>query len=203
MKLKNIIMKIYINDNELDFTLENENTCGDVLNQIQIQFEKDNATIIGINIDGKNISVEEIDSLSQVGIEDVEIIKIIAVSAEHIKETLIALSYNFDKINQGFEDFPVLLQGNNMVKVSEVLKNFADDFDLLCRTVSLTALFPEYFADIKIEENSLVDFIKEFSPFLEDFENAIKENDTVTIGDIAEYEIKPRLESYCNIMKEV
>ena len=196
-------MKIYINDNELDFTLENENTCGDVLNQIQIQFEKDNATIIGINIDGKNISVEEIDSLSQVGIEDVEIIKIIAVSAEHIKETLIALSYNFDKINQGFEDFPVLLQGNNMVKVSEVLKNFADDFDLLCRTVSLTALFPEYFADIKIEENSLVDFIKEFSPFLEDFENAIKENDTVTIGDIAEYEIKPRLESYCNIMKEV
>ena len=69
--------------------------------------------------------------------------KIIAVSAEHIKETLIALSYNFDKINQGFEDFPVLLQGNNMVKVSEVLKNFADDFDLLCRTVSLTALFPE------------------------------------------------------------
>lgn len=196
-------MKIYINDNELDFTLENEKTCGDVLNQIQIQFEKDNATIIGINIDGKNISVEEIDSLSQVGIEDVEIIKIIAVSAEHIKETLIALSYNFDKINQGFEDFPVLLQGNNMVKVSEVLKNFADDFDLLCRTVSLTALFPEYFADIKIEENSLVDFIKEFSPFLEDFENAIKENDTVTIGDIAEYEIKPRLESYCNIMKEV
>ena len=196
-------MKIYINDNELDFTLENEKTCGDVLNQIQIQFEKDNATIIGINIDGKNISVEEIDSLSQVGIEDVEIIKIIAVSAEHIKETLIALSYDFDKINQGFEDFPVLLQGNNMVKVSEVLKNFADDFDLLCRTVSLTALFPEYFADIKIEENSLVDFIKEFSPFLEDFENAIKENDTVTIGDIAEYEIKPRLESYCNIMKEV
>ena len=196
-------MKIYINDNELDFTLENEKTCGDVLNQIQIQFEKDNATIIGINIDGKNISVEEIDSLSQVGIEDVEIIKIIAVSAEHIKETLIALSYNFDKINQGFEDFPVLLQGNDMVKVSEVLKNFADDFDLLCRTVSLTALFPEYFADIKIEENSLVDFIKEFSPFLEDFENAIKENDTVTIGDIAEYEIKPRLESYCNIMKEV
>lgn len=196
-------MKIYINDNELDFTLENEKTCGDVLNQIQIQFEKDNATIIGINIDGKNISVEEIDSLSQVGIEDVEIIKIIAVSAEHIKETLIALSYDFDKINQGFEDFPVLLQGNNMVKVSEVLKNFADDFDLLCRTVSLTALFPEYFADINIEENSLVDFIKEFSPFLEDFENAIKENDTVTIGDIAEYEIKPRLESYCNIMKEV
>lgn len=196
-------MKIYINDNELDFTLENEKTCGDVLNQIQIQFEKDNATIIGININGKNISVEEIDSLSQVGIEDVEIIKIIAVSAEHIKETLIALSYDFDKINQGFEDFPVLLQGNNMVKVSEVLKNFADDFDLLCRTVSLTALFPEYFADIKIEENSLVDFIKEFSPFLEDFENAIKENDTVTIGDIAEYEIKPRLESYCNIMKEV
>lgn len=196
-------MKIYINDNELDFTLENEKNCGDVLNQIQMQLEKDNATIIGIKVNKKNISVDEIDSLSQVSIDDVEIIDLLAVAAVDIKGTLSALAYNFEKINQGFEEFPVLLQGNNMGKVSEVLKNFADDFDLLCKTISLTPLFPEFFADIKIEEKNLLEFIKEFSPFLEDFETAIKENDTVTIGDIAEYEIKPRLETYCNIMKEV
>lgn len=46
-------MKIYINDNELDFTLENEKNCGDVLNQIQMQLEKDNATIIGIKVNKK------------------------------------------------------------------------------------------------------------------------------------------------------
>mgnify|MGYP003295682591 CR=1 FL=1 len=100
--------------------------------QEQMQLEKDNATIIGIKVNKKNISVDEIDSLSQVSIDDVEIIDLLAVAAVDIKGTLSALAYNFEKINQGFEEFPVLLQGNNMAKVSEVLKNFAEDFDLLC-----------------------------------------------------------------------
>lgn len=34
-----------------------------------------------------------------------------------------------------------------------------------------------------------------FLPILSDFENALKTSDTVGIQDIAEYEIKPRLDS--------
>ena len=72
----------------------------------------------------------------------------------------------------------------------------------MCHVISLTPLFPETFNNIKIDDKNFSDFIKEFSPFLVDFENAIKENDTVTIGDIAEYEIKPRFESLINVIKE-
>ena len=43
-------MKIFINDNELDFSLENEKVCGEILNQLQVEFEKDNGQSIQLNI---------------------------------------------------------------------------------------------------------------------------------------------------------
>ena len=57
-------MKIYINNQELDFSLENEKNCGDILNQLEIEFEKNNGTIFNININGKEIKAEEIDEYS-------------------------------------------------------------------------------------------------------------------------------------------
>ena len=58
-------MKIFINDNELDFSLENEKVCGEILNQLQVEFEKDNGTIFKIIIDGVEITADEIEKYSQ------------------------------------------------------------------------------------------------------------------------------------------
>ena len=196
-------MKIFINDNELDFSLENEKVCGEILNQLQVEFEKDNGTIFKIIIDDVEITAEEIENYSQKSIDEVNTINIIAVYAEDIKISLKDLALEIESLNQSFEELPVYLQGNNQSKVPEILTKFADTFSILCRLISLTALFPEYFEDIKIDDKNLSDFIRDFSPFLEDFENAIKDNDTVTIGDIAEYEIKPRFESFCEVIKEI
>jgi hypothetical protein len=196
-------MKIFINDNELDFSLENEKVCGEILNQLQVEFEKDNGTIFKIIIDDVEITAEEIENYSQKSIDEVNTINIIAVYAEDIKISLKELALEIESLNQSFEELPVYLQGNNQSKVPEILTKFADNFSILCRLISLTALFPEYFENIKIDDKNLSDFIRDFSPFLEDFENAIKDNDTVTIGDIAEYEIKPRFESFCEVIKEM
>ena len=196
-------MKIFINDNELDFSLENEKVCGEILNQLQVEFEKDNGTIFKIIIDDVEITAEEIEKYSQKSIDDVNTINIISVYAEDIKISLKDLALEIESLNQSFEELPVYLQGNNQAKVPEILTKFADNFSILCRLISLTAVFPEYFENIKIDDKNLSDFIRDFSPFLEDFENAIKDNDTVTIGDIAEYEIKPRFESFCEVIKEM
>ena len=37
------------------------------------------------------------------------------------------------------------------------------------------------------------DFFQDFMPILSDFEQAVESGDTVLIGDLAEYEISPRL----------
>jgi len=196
-------MKIYINDDELDFTLENEKTCGDVLNQLQIELEKNNGTIFNITINEKEINAEEIPEISLKDLSEIDTIKLITVFSQDIKNSLIELSSKIENLNKDFEELPVYLQGNNQSKVPEILTKFADTFDNLCRLVTLTALFPNDFQNIIIEGVNLSDFIKDFAPFLEDFEKAIIDNDTVTIGDIAEYEIKPRFEAFCDVIKEI
>ena len=195
-------MKIFINDEELDFTLENEKTCGDILNQLEIEFEKNNGTIFSIKINDKEIGAEEIETISAKPIEEIEKINIVSIFASDIIQTFKTLCPKIEEINKDFEDLPIYLQGTNQGKIPGILTKFADIFDNLCNVISLTPLFPESFNNIKIDDKNFSDFIKEFSPFLADFENAIKENDTVTIGDIAEYEIKPRFESLINVIKE-
>ena len=196
-------MKIYVNDMELDFSLENEKTCGDILNQLEIEFEKNNGTIFSIKINDNDINAEKIDEIYLKPIEEIDSIKVISIFAQDIIDSLKSLSTEIEELNSDLEQIPVYLQGNSQSKVPVILTKFADIFDNLCHIISLSAIFPNIFDKVQIENMSISDFIKDFGPLLEDFENAIKENDTVTIGDIAEYEIKPRFESLVSTVKDL
>lgn len=196
-------MKIYVNDMELDFSLENEKTCGDILNQLEIEFEKNNGTIFSIKINDNDINAEKIDEIYLKPIEEIDSIKVISIFAQDIIDSLKSLSTEIEELNSDLEQLPVFLQGNSQSKVPVILTKFADIFDNLCHIISLSAIFPNIFDKVQIDNMSISDFIKDFGPLLEDFENAIKENDTVTIGDIAEYEIKPRFESLISTVKDL
>lgn len=196
-------MKIYVNDMELDFSLENEKTCGDILNQLEIEFEKNNGTIFSIKINDNDINAEKIDEIYLKPIEEIDSIKVISIFAQDIIDSLKSLSTEIEELNSDLEQLPVYLQGNSQSKVPVILTKFADIFDNLCHIISLSAIFPNIFDKVQIDNMSISDFIKDFGPLLEDFENAIKENDTVTIGDIAEYEIKPRFESLVSTVKDL
>lgn len=196
-------MKIYVNDMELDFSLENEKTCGDILNQLEIEFEKNNGTIFSIKINDNDINAEKIDEIYLKPIEEIDSIKVISIFAQDIIDSLKSLSTEIEELNSDLEQIPVYLQGNSQSKVPVILTKFADIFDNLCHIISLSAIFPNIFDKVQIDNMSISDFIKDFGPLLEDFENAIKENDTVTIGDIAEYEIKPRFESLVSTVKDL
>lgn len=196
-------MKIFVNDMELDFSLENEKTCGDILNQLEIEFEKNNGTIFSIKINDNDINAEKIDEIYLKPIEEIDSIKVISIFAQDIIDSLKSLSTEIEELNSDLEQLPVFLQGNSQSKVPVILTKFADIFDNLCHIISLSAIFPNIFDKVQIDNMSISDFIKDFGPLLEDFENAIKENDTVTIGDIAEYEIKPRFESLISTVKDL
>lgn len=196
-------MKIYVNDMELDFSLENEKTCGDILNQLEIEFEKNNGTIFSIKINDNDINAEKIDEIYLKPIEEIDSIKVISIFAQDIIDSLKSLSTEIEELNSDLEQLPVFLQGNSQSKVPVILTKFADIFDNLCHIISLSAIFPNIFDKVQIDNMGISDFIKDFGPLLEDFENAIKENDTVTIGDIAEYEIKPRFESLVSTVKDL
>ena len=50
---------------------------------------------------------------------------------------------------------------------------------------------------------SFQEFFNDFSPILADFEEALKNNDQVMIGDLSEYEICPRLQAISQALKKM
>ena len=54
-----------------------------------------------------------------------------------------------------------------------------------------------------IEDKSFNDFFADCSPILQDFEQALQNNDSVLIGDLSEYEICPRLRSISEALKQI
>ena len=189
-------MKIEINGQPLTFTLENEKTTCDILNALEEQFEKNDSTIIEIELNGKKIMAEEIDSLSSRAIDDNDSISVKSVYDDGIIMSLKELAIDFEPLCTELEELPVLMQQNDDKKSFDIINKFAESFDILCHLATLSSLFPSKFEGKKIAEKSLAEFLKDFSPILTDFEESLKNKDTVLTGDLAEYEIKPRLEAY-------
>lgn len=57
-------MDIYVNNEQIDVQLEDEKNIGDVLKSFEATCEENNAAVIGIVLDGKNITADEIDNVS-------------------------------------------------------------------------------------------------------------------------------------------
>lgn len=194
-------MKLLLNGQEIGFTLENEKTVGDVLRSLELECEKNNATIIRIAVNGSDIQAEKIDELNTLTVENCDTADITTISSSDIIASMKDLLPELEKLAANLEELPVTLQGSDMNKAGAVIKSFTDQFDVLCHLTTLTALFPDVFSSKTIDGMSISDFIKSFSPILKDFENAFSSSDTVLTGDLAEYELKPRIESYINAVR--
>ena len=63
-------MEFYLNDEKIDVTIENEKTVGDVFKSFEINCEENNAAVIGITLNGKNITADLFDEVSKQELED-------------------------------------------------------------------------------------------------------------------------------------
>ena len=166
-------MEIYANGNKLDITLENEKNVGDLFKSFEQECENNDATTVGIVVDGKNITAEEFDS----------------VSMQELSSQLTELSAK--------------LQSGKDRESNVLISALAAFLDKFCHTVTVSSLFPEKFGTMKINGASIKEFFSDFSQVLNDFEQAIEVKDTILMGDLAEYEISPRLSSISEAIKEI
>ena len=196
-------MNLYINSVKADFTLEDEKTLGDVLKAFEIECEKNDATVVSVSVDGENIKAEDMDAVFARTIDGTAELKIETVAQNDIIRSLRDTAQKVEALSGELEQIPLLLQSGKDAKAAAVLTAFADLFDVLCRTISLCALFPQRFAAFTIDGKNPADFLKDFSPVLSDFEKSLADGDTVLTGDLAEYEIAPRLRAFAEAVKNI
>ena len=196
-------MDFYVNGEKIDVKLEDEKTIGDVLKSFEVTCEENNAAVIGISIDGKTITADIFDEESKKELSENTKFEFSIINVETIKDSFANLANLFEELSTKMEEVPVLLQKNEKKLASESITTLADSINHFCHLAALASLFPETFTNTTIDGMNFNDFFKDFSPILADFEQALQNNDTVMIGDLAEYEICPRLQKISESLKNL
>lgn len=185
-------MEFYVNGEKIDVSLEDEKTVGDVLKSFEIMIEQNNAAVIGISLNGEKISAETFDEHTKQPLKEDDTFEFTIVTHQMIFDSFKRLASLFKELAIQMEHIPVDLQTGRDKEVSTAIKNLADNIEEFCHIAALASIFDDY-SEIKIQGMFFKDFFKDFSKILNDFEQALKIHDTVTVGDLAEYEICPRL----------
>lgn len=187
------MIEFYINGQQVDVQLEDEQSIADVLKSFEKTCEENEAAVIGITVNGKQITAELFDEESAKPLEKNTKFEFSIVTKNDIKESFSKLSELFAELASQMENVPVALQSGKNLEVSESIKKLADSIEQFCHIATLASLFPDTFTPEKLNGINFKEFFSEFSPILKDFEDALQNNDTVMLGDLSEYEICPRL----------
>lgn len=185
-------MEFYVNDEKIDVTIEDEKTVGDVLKSFEMTCEENNAAVIGITVNGEKITADTFDAESLKPLTSDAKFEFSIITKQAVFDSFKKLSSLFTELAQRMQDIPVALQTGRDKQANAAIKNLADSIEDFCRIAALASLFESY-SNITIDGKPFKEFFADFSPVLNDFEQALKENDTVSVGDLAEYEICPRL----------
>ena len=186
-------MDVILDGVNLDITIENEKNIGDILKALERELELNSATMVEVTADNTVISAEKLDSFFETPIDKVNTLEVKSVTAKEVADVLKYLFETFEDLATKLEAIPVQLQKNEDKTAMNTVTELADALSLLFQTIPYVNLFPENFDNLTIESKRLSSFVSDFPSLLEDFRKAVESNDTVLIGDLAEYEIAPRL----------
>lgn len=196
-------MEFYVNDEKLDIQLEDEKTVGDVLKSFEEEFSKNNATTVNIILNGKNVDAGSFDEYTKKPASEIEKLELSVVSQDEVQNSFEEEAKECDALAKKLLEIPEKLQAGKDKEANEMITLLADFIGKFCHTASLSSLFPEKYSNLKIDEKSVGEFFADFTQILSDFEQALSSKDTVLIGDLAEYEISPRLTAIADSIKEL
>ena len=197
------MVEFYINGQQVEVQLEDEQTVGDVLKSFESTCEENDAAVIGISVDSKQITAELFDEEAAKPLGSNTKFEFSIVTKNDIKASFEKLSELFNELAAQMEGVPVALQSGKNAEVSESIKRLADSIEQFCHVATLASLFPDTFSTSSLNGISFKDFFAEFSPILKDFEDALQNNDTVMLGDLSEYEICPRLKEISKALQSM
>lgn len=196
-------MELYLNEQKLDITLENEKTVGDVLRSFEQTASQNKCATIGIKVDGKEIKAEDFDKAADQPIDSAKRIDLTVVSEDAVADAFKNAAANIKDTVELLTQIPAQLQNGGDSKAKASIARLADVVDNFCHIIALSTLFPARFTAIKIDGKDLSAFFEDFMPVFNDLNGALSNGDTVTLGDLAEYEISPRLTALADAVKNI
>ena len=196
-------MKIFINGQEADITLDSEKNLGDVLTSFESECAKNKATTVNIVVDGEEVSADAFDTFTQKPVEAISTLELTTITEDDVLLSFKDIATRFGELIEDMKLISLQFQNGQDKKALVTVTQLADTVDYFCKATALSTLFPEKFADMNIDGVAIQDFFGAFMAILTDFEEAFKNSDSVMLGDLAEYEITPRIESIISMIDSI
>ena len=195
-------MEVYVNGNKIDITLEDEKTVGDVLRSFEEECARNKATTVSIFVDGSQVLATNFDIIAAKPLEAQTKFELGIITQTEVLDAFKQEAAKSRDVAAALEQVPVQLQGGKDKEANATIQAFTDLIDDICHTYTLSTLFPELHDAFSINGKKLANFFEDISAVLSDFEQALASKDTVLIGDLAEYEISPRLTAFAEAMEQ-
>ena len=196
-------MKIFINGQEADITLDSEKNLGDVLTSFESECAKNKATTVNIVVDGEEVSADAFDTFTQKPVEAISTLELTTITEDDVLLSFKDIATRFGELIEDMKLISLQFQNGQDKKALVTVTQLADTVDYFCKATALSTLFPEKFADMNIDGVAIQDFFGDFMAILTDFEEAFKNSDSVMLGDLAEYETTPRIESIISMIDSI
>jgi hypothetical protein len=109
----------------------------------------------------------------------------------------------FDERAADLADLPILLQTGKEDQAMKAMLFFIEIFNKVIRILPELRRSGIDTASISVDGSAMPDFYGSFNDVLRELTDAFEHKDAVLIGDLAEYEVLPRMRSFFAAMKEV
>lgn len=197
-------MKISINGNLITYELDGETTVGQILGSLESECEKNKMTITGIMVDGETVSPEKLDIIFSKKPNSVSTIELTTMNGDDVINLLHRIGERMTSQVEELIEIPVLLQTGDDAQVLAIIHEFAQNFESLCQSLPLlTALTEKDISTSMIDGIPLEYYPTELTPLLGELVEAMKNMDTVLIGDISEYELAPKVKELARVLSSV
>lgn len=196
-------MELFVNGGAVDAALEDEKTIGDVFRSFESYCEDNEAAVVGVTIDGAQVRPDAFDDAAKQPLKDNTKIDFEVITRERIDASFKSIACALNELIPHIEGISVSLQSAHVKDANDAVAKLSDCMANLSRTVTFITLFPQSYKEVISGDKSLPALFKEMNPILSDFADALKNGDTVTVGDLAEYEISPRLKTLSDILEGI
>jgi hypothetical protein len=196
-------MRIFLDGQELDFTLETERTLGDLLSGMEDWIEGAERSICGVAIDGETVDAFGLDAVFSRSLDGINVIDL-ATSGK--KELLDEALRSFAKLEKevpalcvSLEDVPLFLQTGKDAQAAAIIKDFSD---LAGKILLIAEVFNRNGVAQSVENEAWKEKARALAPVISALCASYENGDMVLAGDTCEYEAAPLLRGLFAAMRE-
>lgn len=198
-------MKIVIDGYENLVIADENEILGELLVQLEDWIKRNKRVIVQTKLEGKSLSKEDKKVLFNRKVSEFKILELFTANLwQWAINSLEEIKVYLPEIAEQMERVSFLIQQGNCRSAFSLLDRYTGLWDEINEALrKIEKIFALDYTQIFLKEERTPYRMREFVQFLEEAKRAIKDNDLLTLADVLEYELAPRIREEKKLVEEM